>query len=167
MTRFQTLLAATVALFTLPAFAQDGIQINDPYAITRGTIGATGAVFFTVENHASEDDRLIAVASDAAGKVEMHTHSQNADGVMTMPAVPEGFPIAAGGELVLQRGGNHIMLMGLTRALKDGDVINVTLTFEQAGEVVVAVPVDNAHQPAAMGGMGTMDHSSMGMAPSN
>ena len=167
MTRFQTLLAATAALFTLPAFANEGVQVNDPYAITRGAIGATGAVFFTVENHASVEDRLLAVTTDVAEKVEMHTHSQTADGVMTMPAVPEGFPIAAGGELVLQRGGNHIMLMGLTRALKDGDVIDMTLTFEQAGDVVVAVPVDNAHQPAAMGTMEGMDHSSMGTAPTN
>ncbi|MBH1974101.1 MAG: copper chaperone PCu(A)C [Rhodobacteraceae bacterium] len=150
MTRFQMLLAATAALFTLPAFAE-GVHINDPYAITRGTIGATGAVFFIVENHADADDRLTAVASDVAEMVEMHTHSQNADGVMTMPAVPEGFPIAAGGELVLQRGGNHIMLMGLTRALKDGDVIELTLTFEHAGDVVVEVPVDNHHKAAAGG----------------
>ena len=150
MTRFQMLLAATAALFTLPAFAE-GVHINDPYAITRGAIGATGAVFFIVENHADADDRLTAVASDVAEMVEMHTHSQNADGVMTMPAVPEGFPIAAGGELVLQRGGNHIMLMGLTRALKDGDVIELTLTFEHAGDVVVEVPVDNHHKAAAGG----------------
>ena len=151
MTRFQTLLAATAALFTLPAFAHEGVHINDPYAITRGAIGSTGAVFFTVENHASVDDRLVGVTSDVADMVEMHTHSQNADGVMTMPAVPEGFPVAAEGELVLQRGGNHIMLMGLTRALKDGDVIEMTLTFEHAGEVVVEVPVDNNHKVAAGG----------------
>ena len=81
----------------------------------------------------------------------MHTHSQNADGVMTMPAVPEGFPITAGGELVLERGGDHVMLMGLTRALKDGDMINLTLTFEHAGDVVVDVPVDNDHKAAAAG----------------
>jgi periplasmic copper chaperone A len=120
-----------------------------------------------VENHASVDDRLTAVTSDVAGKVEMHTHSQNADGVMTMPPVPEGFPIAAGGDLVLQRGGNHIMLMGLNRALNDGDMIEVTLTFEHAGDVVIEVPVDNAHKPAAMGDMGAMDHSKMDMTPSN
>ena len=153
MTRFQTLLAATAALFTLPAFAHEGVHINDPYAITRGAIGSTGAVFFTVENHASVEDRLLAVTTDVAEKVEMHTHSQTADGVMTMPAVPEGFPIAAGGELVLQRGGNHIMLMGLTRPLTVGERLPATLIFEQAGRVEIEFMVDPAD--------GSVDHSTM------
>jgi periplasmic copper chaperone A len=148
MTRFQTLLAASAALFAFPALAHDGVHIHDPYAITTGAIGATGAVFFSVENHADVDDRLTAVTSDVAEKVEMHTHSQDANGVMTMPAVPEGFPVVAGGDMVLERGGDHIMLMGLTRALKDGDTFEMTLTFEHAGEVVVEVPVDNHHKAA-------------------
>ena len=149
MTRFQTLLAATAALFTLPAFAHEGVHINDPYAISPG--GHRHAPVRCSSSWKTTprfDDRLTAVTSDVAEKVEMHTHSQNADGVMTMPAVPEGFPIPAGGQLVLERGGNHIMLMGLTRELKDGDTINLTLTFEQAGEVVVEVPVDNNHKAA-------------------
>jgi copper(I)-binding protein len=53
------------------------------------------------------------------------------------------------------RGGDHIMLMGLTRAFKDGDMIHLTLTFEHAGVVDVDVPVDNARTGAPM------DHSKM------
>lgn len=149
MTRFHTLLAASAALFAFPAFAHDGVHIHDPYAITRGAIGATGAVFFSVENHATVEDRLTGVASDIAEMVEMHGHSQDANGVMSMPAIPEGFPVPASGEMALERGGDHIMLMGLTRALKDGDTFELTLTFEHAGEVIVEVPVDNHHEASA------------------
>lgn len=167
MTRFQSFLAAAAVFFAVPAFAHNGVHINDPYARTMGGIGASGAIFLEIENHADVDDRLMSAASDVADKVELHTHKEGADGVMQMMAVPEGFPVTALQAHSLQRGGDHIMLMGLTRELKDGDMITVTLTFEHAGEVVVEVPVDNARKPDAMGmGMGHK-HGNMPAAPSN
>lgn len=167
MTRFQSFLAAAAVFLAAPAFAHDGVHINDPYARTMGEIGASGAIFLEIENHADVDDRLVAAASDVADKVELHTHKEGADGVMQMMAVPEGFPVTALQAHKLQRGGDHIMLMGLTREVKDGDMISVTLTFEHAGEVVVEVPVDNARKPEEMGmGMGHK-HGNMPAAPSN
>jgi hypothetical protein len=160
MTRFKLLLAAAAALVTLPAFAHDGVHIQDPYARTMGGIGASGAVFFTVMNHQSGDDRLIDARSDVAQKVELHTHKDDGNGVMQMVHVPEGFVIPAEGTHALERGGDHVMLMGLTRELKDGDMVKLTLVFEKAGEVEIEAPVDNARK-AAMGGM---DHSAHQMA---
>lgn len=170
--RLQSLIAAAAIFLAAPALAYDGVHIDNPYARTNGSIGASGAVFFEIINDADVDDRLIAVASDVAEKVEMHTHQQSADGVMQMSAVPEGFPVAALQGHALKRGGDHIMLMGLKQNLKDGDAIHLTLTFEHAGVVEVDVPVENARKPDAMGDMQSMDHSKMGHdsmepAPSN
>lgn len=160
MTRIQMILATAVACFAVPALAHDGVHIVDPYAITGG---ASGAVFFTVENHQAQDDRLILAQTDAAEMVGLHTHIAGADGVMQMREVPDGFVIPANGDHVLARGGDHVMLMGLTRDVKDGDMIQLTLTFERAGIVQVDVPVDNDHPEghAAMG-HGGMDHAAMG-----
>jgi periplasmic copper chaperone A len=151
MTRFKTLLAAAMALFALPVFAHhDGaLHVSDPYAITRGAIDTNGAAYFTVTNQSAEDDRLVAVASDVARMLSIHTHSQDPDGVMSMPEVPEGFVVPANGQLVLERGGKHIMLVGLTRELVQGDTFELTLSFEHAGDIVITVPVDNEHQAAA------------------
>lgn len=181
--RIQSLIIAATIFFAVPAFAHDGVHIENPYARTNGGIGATGAVFFEVMNHADVDDRLIGVASDVAEKVEMHTHKQSEGGVMQMMAVPEGFAIAALQGHALQRGGDHIMLMGLKQDLKDGDIIHLTLTFEHAGVVEVDAAVDSTRKPGAMGkpaamgdmegmdhstmGHGTMDHSTMETAPAN
>lgn len=151
MTRFQTLLAAAATLIALPAFAHDGVHIENPYARTMGGIGASGAVFFEITNHADVDERLLDAKSDVAQKVELHTHKDDGNGVMQMLHVPEGFAIPALGSHALQRGGDHVMLMGLTQELKDGDMVTVTLVFEHAGEVVIEAPVDNARK--AMGGM--------------
>jgi len=36
------------------------------------------------------------------------------------------------------------MFIGLTRAVKKGGTVTVTLTFEHAGKIAVDIPVDNA-----------------------
>jgi hypothetical protein len=41
----------------------------------------------------------------------------------------------------MKPGGYHIMLLGLTRDLKPGDTVNVTLTFDKAGRMTVDAPV--------------------------
>ena len=144
MNRFQTLVAAAATLFALPVWADSAIQINDAYARTMGGVGASGAVFLGIMNQGAEEDHLIGAKSDAAERVEIHTHKEDANGVMQMLHLEEGLPIPAGSEHLLQRGGDHVMMMGLTQELKDGDMVTVTLIFEKAGEIVIEVPLDNA-----------------------
>ncbi|MEM9268292.1 MAG: copper chaperone PCu(A)C, partial [Pseudomonadota bacterium] len=76
---------------------------------------------------------------------ELHTHEMNAEtGVARMIEVEEGFELPAKSMTPLARGGNHIMLMGLENPLEEGGMISVTLTFEQAGEIEIMVPVDSS-----------------------
>lgn len=163
--RLHAFIAAAI-LCAAPAFAHQGVHIENPYARTNGGIGASGAIFLEIMNHADSDDRLIGVASDVAEKVELHRHKESADGVMSMNAVSEGVAIPALQGHALKRGGDHIMLMGLRQDLKNGDVIHLMLSFEHAGVVEVDVPVDNARKPEAavdpMADMQGMDHSKMG-----
>lgn len=166
MNRFLSLTATLFALSTAPAFSHDGVHIVDAYVRTIGTIGASGAVYFTIQNHADVDDRLLSATSDAAKKLMLHTNVET-DGIMSMPAMSEGLPIVAYDEHVLARGGDHLMLMGLTRALKDGDSIRVTLTFEHAGVVTIDVPVDNGRDNARKETLPGHVHGSTAPAPSN
>ena len=95
----------------------------------------------TIENTGSED-RLTSARTAAAMRAEIHTHQQDANGVMKMIHLEDGLTVASGESVTLKRGGDHVMLMGLTAPLEQGGSIDVTLTFEKAGEVTVAVPVD-------------------------
>lgn len=140
------LAAATAALVSTAAFA-DGIMIKDPYARSSGPTAVTGAAFMGIMNHSDTDDRLIAARSDVAARVEIHTHLEDANGVMRMVEVKDGIAIPAGGMAMLQRGGDHVMLMGLNQALGQGDAISVTLVFENAGELDVTIPVDLERKP--------------------
>lgn len=154
--------AALALLIAAPALAQDhpeGLHIHDIYARSNGGVGGSGAVFFMIHNNTETDDRLIGASTEVAEKAELHTHVESADGVMQMQKIEGGIALPAGEMHELARGGDHVMLMGLTRALKDGDTFPLILTFEKAGDVTIEATVDNARKPGE--GM-MMDHGSMG-----
>ena len=142
-----TVLAAVAAsLFAVPALAE-GIMVKDPYARASSAKSTSGAAFMTIMNHSGQDDRLIAATTSAAKRAELHTHKEDANGVMQMLHIEEGFAVADGGMLELKRGGKHVMLMGLTAPFEQDKMLSLTLSFEHAGDVVVELPVDLARKP--------------------
>lgn len=142
---FGAAIAATFLAAT-SAFAAD-IVIDEPYVRSSTPNSKTGAAFMTLMNNGDQDDRLIAARSDVAGRVELHTHIEDANGVMKMTEIEAGIPIAAGEAHAMKRGGDHVMFMGLTGPLEQGSEITVTLTFEKAGDVEVQIPVDHERKP--------------------
>lgn len=154
-----TLIGALAALtLALPAWAD--IEIHDQYA--RSSNAMAGAAFMVIHNNGDTDDRLIGVTSDAAQRVELHTHMEDENGVMKMIHVEEGFDLPAGGEIAMVRGGEHVMFMGLNAPFEQDDVITVTFTFENAGDVVVEIPVDLDRMDHGAMDHGDMDHSDQG-----
>lgn len=142
-----TVLAGLLAAATaLSAFAAD-IMVMDPYARSASPTAMTGAAFMMIHNEGQTDDRLIGVASPAAKRVELHTHMEDANGIMKMVHVEEGFSLPAGGAIMMERGGNHVMFMGLNDPFEQGEMIPLTLIFETAGEMEIEVPVDLERQP--------------------
>ncbi len=125
-----------------PAFADSKIMIHDAYARVASKAAKAGAAFLEIHNMGDEDDRLVSVASEVSVRTELHTHEDQGDGVMKMLHVEDGFEIKAGETHALARGGDHVMFMGLKQPLGHGDVVNVTLTFEKAGEILLEIPVD-------------------------
>lgn len=141
---------ATLAFATLATSALAGdIQVDDAYARSSGKHAKSGAAFMMIVNTGDSDDRLIGVTSDAADRVELHTHKVDENGVAKMIHVEEGFTIPAGESHMLQRGGDHVMFMGLSQAFEQDATVPVTLIFEQAGEVQVDIPVDLKRKGAA------------------
>lgn len=149
------LFAATAALSLAgAAYAEDAkIMVSDQYARVSAKMSSSGAAFMEIANMADEVDQLVGVRSDVAKRVELHTHMESGDGVMKMVHVEEGFAIPAEGSHMLQRGGDHVMFMGLKQELKHGDVVPVTLVFKNAGEVLIEIPVDLERKPGHGGHM--------------
>lgn len=104
------------------------------------TAGGTGVGFMSIVNSGSQDDRLIAISSEAATSVEIHQMSM-ADGQMQMRAVSDGLAIPAGQTVELAPGGYHLMLIGLSKALVAGQTVKLELQFEKAGKVSVELAI--------------------------
>ncbi len=102
---------------------------------TVGSMTATGG-YVTITNNGKSDDRLISVSAPFAKMSEIHT-MENDDGVMKMRPMPNGAVIPAGGRLMLEPGGKHMMFMGVKDALAPDSEYSLTLTFANAGKVVI------------------------------
>lgn len=140
---FKSNLFAGIGAIVLATQALAGdIEVHDPYARSSSMNAASGAAFMMIHNHGTEGDRLISVASTVAKKVELHTHQEDANGVMKMVHVEEGFELPADGMIMMKRGGNHVMFMGLNEPFEQGKSIPLTLVFEKSGEMEIEVPVD-------------------------
>lgn len=142
------LVAALLAVLPAAAIAESKIEIHDPYARVSRPNAPTGAAFMVIHNHGTTDDMLVSAKSDIAQMVELHTHIETGDGIMQMTEIEGGIPLPADGEHIMARGGDHVMFMGLNQPLEQGQEITVTLVFEEAGEVEVAIPVDNERMDA-------------------
>jgi copper(I)-binding protein len=110
--------------------------------------------YMGITNSGTEADKLIGVETDAAAEAQLHISQVGADGVATMTHL-DFIEIPAGDTVVLERGGLHVMLMGLTGTLTEGDMVKATLTFEHAGKVEMEFMVD----PPGGEGHSKMDHS--------
>ncbi|OUS20412.1 copper-binding protein [Rhodobacterales bacterium 59_46_T64] len=157
---FAGAVALSLSVFALPAWA-DGIMVKDPYARASASMSTSGAAFMMIENVTGADDQLTDVRSEAAERTELHTHEEDENGVMRMLHVEAGFAVPAGETLKMQRGGHHVMFLGLKQPMVQGKIIPVTLVFENAGEVTVEVPVDLERKPMHGMSHGKMDHSKM------
>lgn len=151
--------SAALAAISLGAPALAEVEVHDAYAIAATPTSVSGAAFMSIHNHGGAADRLIGVRSDVAERTELHTHLMTDDGLVQMIHVTEGFDFPTDGAILLERGGHHVMFMGLTTPLIDGAVVDITLVFKLAGEVTVQVPVDLSRLGGDMGDdMGAMDH---------
>ncbi|MCM2474935.1 DUF1775 domain-containing protein [Rhizobium sp. CG5] len=102
-----------------------------------------GGGFVTIHNEGSTDDRLIAVESPSAGRVELHEMVMQND-VMKMRQLNDGIPVPAGAMVELKPGGLHLMFMDVKKPFVEGETVDVKLTFEKAGTVDLVLPIGPA-----------------------
>lgn len=145
-------LALVLAACT-PAASGSAITVAD--ARVPVPAGVNAAAYMTLINDGDSTDQLISASTDIAGAVELH-ETTTEDGSMSMQQVT-GVEIPADGQAVLEPGGLHVMLIGVTEDLTEGDTVDLTLTFEDAGERTVSAEV------VPLGDVPAMDMSSEGM----
>lgn len=131
-------LFAALGSILIAACGGDGGGVTVTDARVGQPTGPNAAVYFTASS-GGEADRLIGAATDAAASVELHETAMGDDGTMGMAPV-DGLDLPAGGELVLEPGGYHLMMIDADR-LEVGDTVEVTLTWESTGDMVLEAEV--------------------------
>jgi hypothetical protein len=150
--------AALAALCVGTAFAHGfsagDIEIAHPFATPSLPGTSTGAAYLAaLQNTGSKPDKLVRASTPAAARVELHSMSVDAQGVMRMREI-DGIEIAPKATVKMQPGmGIHLMLIGLKKPLKTGETFPMSLQFERAGKVEVKVVVQAPGSGGAMADM--------------
>jgi periplasmic copper chaperone A len=154
-------LAASLAVLSAPTFAAgaaDGVTVVDPYVRMAPPGATTTGAFMVLKNGGAKDVKLVKADNPASKTTELHTHL-NEGGVMKMRPVKD-IEVKAKGETALKPGGFHVMLIEMKAPLKEGDVVPITLTFDDGSSKKVDAKVVKPTAAAMpMGGMGGHDMS--------
>ena len=85
------------------------------------------SVFGTLKNNTDKDITLVEAKYPDADMVQLHETVEDDSGATTMREKKGGVAIPAGQSVTFEPGGDHIMLMGLTKPIKAGEEISVEL----------------------------------------
>jgi periplasmic copper chaperone A len=155
----------TTLLLLLVLVACGGNQVEEPDRPVTGELtvdnvtanltlpSTTGAVYMRIANGSGSDDALIGAEVPGCGTVELHEMIMQDDVMMMRQMEGNRIPIPAGETVMLERGGLHVMCIDKTGEYTVGEMVPVTLQFEQAGTMeVMAEIVAPGEMPMDMGG---------------
>ncbi|MFW2830159.1 copper chaperone PCu(A)C [Sphingomonas sp. ID0503] len=135
-------------LLFLSACGSAKVTVEDAVVRLPIIAGRPGAAYFTL-NGGDKADRLVAVETKAARRVELHEGGMSG-GMMTMRRI-DGVDVPAGGKAVFAPGGNHAMLFDISPDLKPGGKTTLTLRFASGvaataeARVTATTAVGNSH----------------------
>lgn len=116
------------------ASAGGAVTILDAWVRAQSDATAMSAAYFVVCNGSRAPVTIEGLSTPAAGLVELHETTRDANGVVSM--APTGPIILAPGEAVsFEPGGKHAMLMSLAGPIDQGS--QTTLTLELSGGSMV------------------------------
>jgi len=116
--------------FAAPSFVHAEVTVKDAWV--RGTVPAqtTTGAFMTITSTA--DAKLLSASTPIAKSVEIHESMMH--GNTAHMGEVEAVALPAGKAVELKPGGHHVMIMGITKAIKPGDIVPITLTIEEKGK---------------------------------
>jgi len=128
---------ATLLLMPMQALAE--ITVEEAWVRLPPPVADTAAAYMKIENHSAKDVEITGIETKAAKNPEFHSMEMH-DGMMHMQKI-ENVVIPAHGSISFDPGSNHLMLIGLTRALKSGEHLMITLKTSDGESVMVHAEV--------------------------
>lgn len=135
ISRFITLSLLLILPAITVASSNMMLSVDDAYVRVVPPGQKNTGVFMTLHNPSDKVRSIISAESNSAEIVELHTHI-NEDGMMKMRRI-EKIDIPAKGMTMLKPGGLHVMLIGLTEEIVEGNPVEITLVFANGERTVL------------------------------
>ena len=116
------------------------LTLKAPFARATLPNQPVAGAFLTISNMGSEDDVLVGVSSSISERGEVHEMKMDGD-TMKMREMEDGLLIPAGETVELKPGGYHLMFVQLNQSLVEGETVEATLEFQNAGSVTIPFSV--------------------------
>ncbi len=136
-------------LLLMPIQALAEITVEEAWVRLPPPVADTAAAYMKIENHGDKDVEITAIETDVAASPEFHSMEMH-DGMMHMQKM-EKVTVPAHGGISFGPGGNHLMLIGLTRLLKTGEHLMITLKTSDGESVMVHAEVKDMRGNAGHG----------------
>jgi len=135
------ILGFMVVLSTTGCTARTGgsVMVEDAWA-RPGLAGGMSAAYFIIHNTTQQSDVLVGVAGPVASVIQLHRSVMDTNGIMKMEHT-DVVEIPARSSVSFEPGGLHVMLVDLQQDLRGGQQFDLTLTFQNYGDMTIPVEV--------------------------
>ncbi len=129
------------------------IFVSDAWVQAMPPSQTTTAAYMVITNNSPKEALLVSASSDIAGACEIHQMS-DMNGMMKMVMISD-LQIPGLGKVTLKPGGFHIMLINLKKPVNKGDIVPITLHFQDGSAIVVNAQAkpEQGENPSGMSGM--------------
>lgn len=149
MLQFKLVVILIFGVIASGAFAEDNVndqkivQVSDVWVRAVLPVQKSTALYMTVSNNGQDTLKLTEVNSNIAVHSMIH-HTIHQNGIAKMRH-QEVVSIAPGESVEFKPGGLHVMLMGLNETIENGDMVDVTLVFEDGRQISTQAKVKPSH----------------------
>ncbi|WP_395794524.1 copper chaperone PCu(A)C [Aquimonas sp.] len=123
------LLATLLPAPSVTAAEATELHLSDAWARPMPPGARVGGGYIAIHNAGERTRRLLGASSPRASSIEIHTMVE-VDGVMRMRRLTDGIEIAAGAQIALKPGAEHLMFFNPDPAFSEGERIAVILNFD-------------------------------------
>lgn len=120
-------------------YAADKIEIINSWIREAPPVAMVSVAYMVIKNNSRQEQKLVSVSSVDFHHIELH-QTTNKDGMMHMEEQSE-LTIPAQGQIELKQGSYHLMMMGRTRMLKEGDQVKLTFLYSDGHKTHHSIPV--------------------------
>ena len=137
-------LLALFSIFASPVYAEENankpcLTIQNAWIAEAPPVSKVMVAYLTIANETSEKIEIVRAESDLYSSIEFH-ETKHENGIARMIR-HQSLTIPANNKLILQRGGNHLMLFNPTKALKANDEVKIIFTLSDGSTQSINVSV--------------------------